>query len=157
MSIHTNTPAVPKKSFLPYIIISAFLLFIAYIGMLVYGTMQSDVDLVSKDYYAKELAYNERMQQLSHAQQLDEPIQIIAAQAAGQLVVQFPAELKQATGSVLFFRPSNVKLDFEVPLKLNADGLQHFTTGNLEKGLWRVQVVAKVGDKEYYQQQDVTL
>ncbi|QHL89186.1 hypothetical protein GU926_17825 [Nibribacter ruber] len=157
MSTHINTAPASKKSFLPYIIIAAFLLFIGYIGMLVYGTMQSDVDLVSKDYYAKELAYNQRMQQLSHAQNLDQPIQIIAAQAAGQLVVQFPAELQKATGSVLFFRPSNVQLDFEVPLKLNADGLQHFSTDSLQKGLWRVQVLGKVGDKEYFQQQDITL
>ncbi|RYF88560.1 MAG: hypothetical protein EOO03_08135, partial [Chitinophagaceae bacterium] len=40
----------------PYAIIAAFVLFIGYIGYMVKGAINSTVDLVSKDYYQKEIA-----------------------------------------------------------------------------------------------------
>jgi nitrogen fixation protein FixH len=142
---------------LPYIITAVFLLFGGYIGFMVYGAMQSDVNLVSKEYYAEELAYGQRMQQVAQAQGLENPITIISATAAEQLVIQFPAELSSATGTIHLFRPSDAKLDVVLPLKLTTEGLQHINTASLKKGLWRVQLTGKANGKEYYQAQDVTL
>lgn len=142
---------------LPYIITAVFLLFGCYIGFMVYGAMQSDVNLVSKEYYAEELAYGKRMEQVAQAQQLENPITIISAAAAEQLVIQFPAELTAATGSIHLFRPSDAKLDVVLPLTLNAEGVQHINTASLKKGLWRVQLTGKVNGKEYYHAQDITL
>lgn len=154
---HTTSAPVPQRSVLPYVITGVLFSFACYIGFLVYGTMQSEVNLVSKEYYAEELVYGQRMEQVKQAQQLEKPITVISAVAAEQLVLQFPAELAGATGTVHLFRPSDFKLDVVLPLRLNSDGLQHINTASLKKGLWRVQVTGTADDKAYYHAQDVTL
>ncbi|MBA9078991.1 FixH family protein [Rufibacter quisquiliarum] len=157
MSTHTTTTPVKQFSLLPYIIITAFILFGSYIGFMVYGAMQSEVNLVSKDYYAEELAYSQRMKQLQETQQLEQPIHIVSAEMAEQLVIQFPKELAKAEGIVHLFRPSDEKLDVVLKLELSPEGLQNINTASLAKGHWRVQVTGKLNGKEYYQAQDVTL
>ncbi|WP_181304060.1 FixH family protein [Rufibacter sp. XAAS-G3-1] len=157
MSTHTTPNPAKQRSMLPYLIVLVLVSFAGYIGFMVYGAMKSEVNLVSEEYYAEELEYTNRMKQVSRAQQLETPIQIISAPAAEQLVIQFPAELAAAKGTVHLFRPSDGKLDITLPLQLNAEGLQHLTTANLKKGKWRVQVTGKVGEKEYYQAQEITL
>ncbi|MBC3540106.1 FixH family protein [Rufibacter sediminis] len=156
MTIRANSLSKPH-SVLPYIIILAFIFFACYIGFMVYGAMQSEVNLVSKDYYAEELAYGQRMKQVEQAQQLETPISIISAPAAGQLVIKFPNDLAKAKGTVHLFRPSDVNLDVVVPLALSEDGLQYISTAILKKGLWRVQLSGEMNGKQYYQVQDITL
>ncbi|WP_207432017.1 FixH family protein [Sabulibacter ruber] len=157
MSTHTTSAPTPQRSLLPYLIITAFVLFGGYIGFMVYGAMQSDVNLVSKDYYAEELVYSQRMKQQAQTQELKQPINIMAVPAAEQLVIQFPAELAKAKGTVHLFRPSDEKLDVVLPLDLNTEAMQLLNTAALKKGLWRVQLIGKVGEKEYYHVQDITL
>ncbi|RNI21800.1 FixH family protein [Rufibacter latericius] len=157
MATHTTTVHTTQRSLLPYLIISVFVLFAGYIGFMVYGAMQSEVNLVSKDYYAEELAYSQRMKQVAQTQELKQPINVMAVPAAEQLVIQFPADLAKAKGTVHLFRPSDDKLDVVLPLDLNPEGLQLLNTAALKKGLWRVQLIGKVGEKEYYHVQDLTL
>ncbi len=64
---------------------------------------------------------------------------------------------QKVTGTIHFFRPSSSKLDFELPVQLNADRQQHITTNQLAKGLWRVQINWQAGDKAYYFQKEITL
>ena len=45
----------------PRLVIAGFILFIAYIGNFVRMAMSTDVDLVSKDYYKQEIAYQQHI------------------------------------------------------------------------------------------------
>ena len=159
MSTHTAATTIQTKqrSLLPYLIIMVFVFFASYIGFMVYSAMQSDVNLVSQEYYAEELAYAQRMQQMAQAQKLDQPIHVMPVPAADQLVIRFPMNLANATGTVHLFRPSDGKLDVIVPLQLNAEGLQLLSTAGLKKGLWRVQLIGKKDSEEYYHVQEITL
>ena len=148
-----------KISWWPKLIIGAFVLFGLFIGYMVRSAMQTDVDLVSKDYYRKEIAYQQQLNSMTEANQLTEEVNIIQADAAEQLSLVFPAsfEGQEVKGTVLFFRPSAANLDFEVPLQLNSDRQQHIRTASLAKGLWRVQLNWEAGGKNYYVQKDITL
>jgi hypothetical protein len=76
---------------------------------------------VSKDYYQKEIAYQQHMNTVAQTKESNAEIQVTLAEAAGQLVIAFPEfyQGEKVSGNVNFFRPSDAKLDFEIPLSLN--------------------------------------
>jgi hypothetical protein len=129
----------PKSSWWPKLIVAAFTGFALFIGNMVRQAMQTDVDLVSKDYYQKELAYQNHIDQVKATRQLTDQVTITHAAAAEQLSVVFPAgsQVAPVKGQVRFFRPSDARLDFNLPLKLNQQGQQHIRTTALAKGRWQ--------------------
>lgn len=148
-----------KTSWWPKLIIAALVGFGLFIGTMVRRAMQSDVDLVSKDYYQKEIAYQQHMNQVRATQQLANQVTFTQANAAEQLSLVFPAEMAATpvSGQIRFFRPSDAKLDFALPLNLNSDGQQHIRTTTLAKGLWRVQLNWQVNNQDYFVQKDITI
>src|SRR6478736_6129386 len=146
-------------SWWPRVIIGFFILFAIFIGNFVRMAMKSDVDLVSKDYYQKEIAYQKHMNTVAQTKENNAEIQVTLAEAAGQLVIAFPEFYKdqKVAGTVQFFRPSNAKLDFELPLNLNDARQQFILVGKLEKGLWKVQVSSEANGKNYFTEQIITL
>lgn len=153
------THTKPKASWWPKLIIATFVFFALFIGNMVRQAMQSDVDLVSKDYYKNEIAFQEHINKVSATQKLSESIIINHAVAAEQISLVFPQNIasEDLKGSVQFFRPSDAKLDFEVPLKLNSDNQQHISTTELAKGMWRVKINWHSHNQDYYLQKDITL
>jgi nitrogen fixation protein FixH len=152
--------ALPSKSSLwPKFIIAGFILFALFIGNMVRQAMKSDVELVSKDYYQKELAYQQHMNQVKATQALESQVLLTHAQAAEQFSIVFPGGINpsEIDGEVNFFRPSDSKKDFALALKLNEDGQQHIGTATLAKGLWRVKLNWKQAGKDYFLEKDITL
>ncbi len=156
-----NTAQTKKSTIIwwPRLIILGYILFIAYIGNFVRMAMQSDVDLVSKDYYQKEIAYQDHINTVTQTKENKAGIQVTLAEAAGQLVIAFPEfyQGQQVAGAVKFFRPSNAKLDFEIPLNLNEARQQFIPIEKLEKGFWKVQVSSTVNGKSFFTEQTITL
>ena len=143
----------------PRVIIGFFVLFAIFIGNFVRMAMQSDVDLVSKDYYQKEIAYQQHMNTVAQTKENNAEIQVTLAEAAGQLVIAFPEFYagQKVSGTVKFFRPSEAKLDFEIPINLNDARQQFIPVEKLEKGRWKVQVSSEVNGKNYFTEQIITL
>lgn len=157
--MNTAQTSSKKASWWPRLIIAGYVLFIAYIGNFVRMAMSSDVDLVSKDYYKQEIAYGQHMNTVAQTKENKAEIQITLAGAAGQLVVAFPEFYagKNVQGTVKFFRPSDAKLDFDLPLNLNDARQQFIPVERLQPGLWKVQVSSEVNGKNYFTQQTITL
>jgi len=147
-----------KISWWPKFIIAAFIFFALFIGYMVRQAMQTDVDLVSKDYYKKEIAYQQHINQVAETNKLTGEVTIVQAAAADQLSIVFPEIFvpKSVTGTVHFFRPSDAKLDFELPVQLNLDRQQHISTARLTRGLWRVQINWQAAGKNYFVQKEIT-
>ncbi|MGV3503859.1 MAG: FixH family protein [Adhaeribacter sp.] len=155
-----NTSAVKNKSsWWPKLIVAAFVGFALFIGNMVRQAMRTDVDLVSKDYYQKEIAYQDHIDQVAATRRLEAQVRIVHAAAAGQLSLDFPAASRPAAGQgqVRFFRPSDAQLDFELPLQLNAEGQQHIPTGRLARGMWRVQVTWSLQGQDYFLEKNISL
>lgn len=148
-----------KASWWPKIIIATFIFFALFIGNMVRQAMQSDVDLVSKDYYKNEIAYQQHINKVNATQALHEQVLVNYASAANQISLVFPETINAGTvkGRVQFFRPSDAKLDFELPLQLNSDAQQHIGTQKLTAGLWRIKINWQINSREYYLQKDINL
>lgn len=148
-----------KSTWWPKLIIATFVLFASFIGYMVRQAMKTDVDLVSADYYKKEIAYQQHIDELKATKKLSQQVLINQASAAEQISLVFPENINTAKvqGNVHFFRPSNANLDFEVPLQLNSDRQQHFSTSTLNKGFWRVQINWQVSGQTYFTQRDIKI
>ncbi|WP_310397757.1 FixH family protein [Hymenobacter sp.] len=151
--------APPKRSAWPYAIVAVFVLFAVYIGSMVYQAMQTDVNLVSADYYQKELAHQQRMNAVARTAALPTPVQVRHDAASRRLTLQLPAALagQAVQGQVHFFRPSDKALDFTLPLQLAADQRQLINTNKMAPGLWRVQLDFTAGGQAYFLEQDLTV
>ncbi len=130
---------------------TGFALFIVVMALI---TMRNDVQLVSPDYYARELAYQDRIDSQKRTRDLAEPPVIFHDRQAHQLMIRLPVDSTVGTpaGTVRFFRPADAALDFSVPLAVDSLGVQQVDLADLAKGLWKVYLEWSQGGEQYYQE-----
>ena len=134
-------------------IVIAFIAFIGVIATLVTISMRQDINLVAKDYYVQELAYQDQIERIENKNAL-------AVQPSLNLengMIKLQINQKDLEGTVYFFRPSDVKLDKKFDLRLDENGQQFFNSKDFKKGFWRVKVNWKKHDKEYYSEHSLVL
>ena len=135
------------------IIYSAFVLGIVF---MVYKSTQQNIDLVTTDYYAKELVYQDRIDEAKRTSLLSAPVSIVEKNR--QLEIVFPTEFidKKITGSVKIYFPADEK----------KDAVKSFeTTGSMvempipekNKGFHYVQVSWVADGLNYYYEQKINL
>ncbi|MBH8567450.1 FixH family protein [Microvirga sp. STS02] len=150
------TPTKPRTIW-PYAVIAVFVLFAGYIGFMVQQAMRTSVDLVSPDYYKQELAYQQRMESVARTAALPAPVQLHHDAAAQRLTLQLPATLagQAVRGSLHFFRPSDQKLDFTLPLQPGPN--QQFSTAKMRPGYWRVRVDFTADNQAYFVEKELLI
>jgi len=138
-------------------IIIVFILFAAGILTLVTKSMHTRIDMVTPDYYAEELKYQQVIDGRREAQSLSAPVSI--NQSVRSIGVLFPAEMHGVAlkGTVLFYRASDSRQDVSVPLKTDENGLMLVSKRSFQKGNYRVQLQWEAGGKNYYQENLVTI
>ncbi|ACU58183.1 FixH family protein [Chitinophaga pinensis] len=138
-------------------IIIVFILFAAGILTLVTKSMHTRIDMVTPDYYAEELKYQQVIDGRREAQSLSAPVSI--NQSVQSIGVLFPAEMHGVAlkGTVLFYRASDSRQDVSVPLKTDENGLMLVSKRSFRKGNYRVQLQWEAGGKNYFQENLVTI
>ena len=89
-----------------YKIAIVYLLFVAGIIYLVVQASRQNIDLVTENYYAEEIQYQERIDEKNNTQSLSAPLEINVQH--GVLTVSFPQEFAQKVlkGEVQLYCPS---------------------------------------------------
>ena len=128
-----------------------YLAFVTLILTLVFKCINNKSELVTKDYYAKELAFQNRLD--ASARQAESNYNINYSFNSNQLVFELDSNLidKRIEGTLTFYRPSNSKLDI-VKLLSFVDGKQAVQLNELKKGLYKVQFDYKVNNISYYKE-----
>lgn len=149
-----------NKSFTlwPYAIVVCMILFMAYIAMFVYKAMKQDVGLVSKDYYEQEIKYQDQIERVKRTQALGDVMVNYSAEDK-TVLLQMPATYreKNLTGTITLFRPSNDKLDKQLPLELGRDQSQLLDAKDLESGIWKVRVSFSDGEETFYSEKTIQI
>ncbi|WP_299699604.1 FixH family protein [uncultured Pontibacter sp.] len=147
-----------KFTFWPYAIVIGLVSFMGYIVFFVIQAMNQDVDLVSKDYYAQEIAYQDQIDRVRRTQALGDVMVNYNAEA-GTILLQLPATYseKKVSGTITLFRPSDDKLDKQLPMALGRDHSQLIEAEDLEKGLWKVRVNFSDGEEAYYSEKTIQI
>lgn len=134
------------------------LLYIGFVLMIVFMVFKSNnekVDLVSADYYAQELKFQDKIDGQKNTNTLSTPIE---CEAANKTVnIKFPSEFNSSktSGEIYFYRPSDASLDLNTSLKLDAQGNQEITNPKFERGIYRMQIKASIEGKAYYFEQQI--
>ena len=123
-------------------IVFAFIGFIAFIMYFVITMSTSDTinnDLVTEDYYKEELGYQNDIDKEQNTKNLDQNISW--KRTDDGLVILFPENmnLKDITGKVFLYRPSNKQLDFETSISLSNHNLL-IPDKRLLDGRWNIKV-----------------
>ncbi len=131
-----------------------FMSFILYFVIKVQSSSKYNNELVVEEYYKKDAHFETEMVQLQNAHDLAQQPQI-SVNAQGISVVfpkQFdPAKMK---GIVSLYRPSNKKLDFEIPISISSSTLL-IPKKSLVGGLWDITLSWTYDDKSYIESQRV--
>lgn len=128
-------------------IVVTFVLFAGFIGTLVTICVRQDVNLVSKEYYKEELAYQDQIERISNTQALIEKPSIAKVNNA-TLEVTFRQSVDK--GELKLFCPSNPKMDKNFDLKLQVRNNQLFDISSLSKGMYRARLFWIVNGREYF-------
>jgi hypothetical protein len=132
------------------------LVFIAFAGLMsymVYRCVQTPVELVTKEYYRDELAYQHVIDRTKNANALSKNISIY--KDADKIVIEFPPEMKNRplNGSVLFYCASDEAKDRNVKLNILTGGKQELDHTMLVPGHYTVKISWHAGNSDYYAEQ----
>ena len=136
-------------------IVLAFVLFAAFIAMLVAICIRQDVSLVANEYYAEELAYQQQIDRISNTNKLKEPPKITLDGSV--LSVSFNDLPEVEKGQLQLFRPSDPALDTQFELRPGHDSFQRFSTKGLKKGMYRARLQWRMQGKEFFLEQTIYL
>jgi hypothetical protein len=111
-------------------------------------------DLVTEDYYAEELAYQNDIDKLKNSRELDE--NITYQKTSEGLLIEFPKNLdfNKISGNVFLYRPSNKQLDFETPLSLSKPNLL-IPDKRLVDGRWNIKIDWQYNGKSYLYKESI--
>ena len=138
-------------------IVIAFMLFISFIMYFVINmnvNKKYDHDLVTEDYYQEELLHQKEIDKVDNAKELKENVSW--KKTDDGILVSFPKDLvfKNITGTVFLYRPSNKKLDSEIPISLSDHYLLIPKTRLLD-GRWNIKVDWKYDGKSYLYKESI--
>jgi nitrogen fixation protein FixH len=133
-------------------IIIVFVLFAAGIVTFVVKAMSTRVDMATPDYYAAELKHQQTIDAQANTLQLTAPVRI--RQEGDVLAITFPPEMHavKMTGEIHFYRPSDSKKDFKLPLTPDAEGSIFVSRGRFTKGSYNIKLQWEAAGKPYYQE-----
>jgi hypothetical protein len=134
-----------------------YLSFAGGMSYLVYRCTRENIDLVTADYYAQEIRYDERYARLRNTAALEAPVRLAHDAAARSLTIEFPAAARERIeGTLYFYKPDDAALDFSVAIAADG-GVQTVHTGHMAPGLWKVKAEWQAGGKGYYHEQSLLL
>jgi len=130
--------------------------FVCFMTCMVIAAFRQSFDLVTEDYYGKELKFQSQINKQINHEQLKGSI--VLEQNNESLNLIFPDEFngQLITGEVLLFRPSDASKDVMLKLKTNGESL-HIAKKELFSGLYQVQIDYNVTGKSYYFEKDIMI
>lgn len=146
----------PKRSLWPISIVAFFAVAITFFACFIAWAVQQREDLVSADYYEREVRYQSQLDSMNRSHAVATRT-VVTFEPTGQtIVITLPeAQAPGVTGSIHLYRPSDARLDRELPLALTTDGTQRLDTKQLADGLWKVRVKWNANGQDYYLDQPV--
>ncbi len=125
-----------------------FMTFILYFVFQVQSNSKYDNELVVEEYYKHDAHFGEEMIRIQNANNLVQKPIITVSKLGITIVFPNDFEPKNIKGKVSLYRPSNKKLDFEVPISLSNPTLL-IPFSNLVGGRWDINMEWQYSGKQY--------
>jgi hypothetical protein len=126
----------------------AFISFILYFVFTALSDPKADHELVTDEYYSKDLEYQQDLNASANLGAFKGEVKLL--KVAEGLEIEFPESMnsESITGTVNLYRPSNEKLDFELPLR-SSDNRFLVPADHLVEGRWNISIKWEFNGKPY--------
>lgn len=126
-----------------------YIVFVIGMVYLVVRSTQQSIDLVTDDYYAQEIKYQNRIDDVERTSSLSSQPTISYAQDI--ISINMPAEFKdkEVTGSILLYCPANAANDQRMNFQTK-DGMIRMSVPEKNSGQHEVQISWEANGKTYY-------
>jgi hypothetical protein len=133
-----------------------FIVFALLIGTLVYKSINTKYDLVSKDYYKDELRYQERIDQTNNANEISA---VSISQDNSYLIIQLPKEQSgvKTEGEILMYCKTNADNDVKFILQTDSNGKQIIDKNKIRKGAYQLKLTWQTASQKFYNQHDILI
>jgi len=130
-------------------ILIVYIVFVLGIVFMVYKSSTQNTDLVTTDYYAKELKYQDKIDEAKRVSALSDSVAYSIKDNA--LTIQFPRDFagKQLAGEAVLYCPSDEKKDMKQRFTLKDEPLQMQIPAG-DKGLYELHLSWQDGGVTYY-------
>jgi hypothetical protein len=137
-------------------IVVTFVLFAAFIGTLVTICVKQDVNLVSKDYYKEELAYQSQVTRISNTISTGQKpaIRIIEGNV---MDVSFDSATNVTRGTLKLFCPSDPAMDRDFDLLPLANNGRKVDISSLKKGMYRAKIYWENEEQQFYYEEVINI
>ncbi len=134
-----------------------FLAFGAMISYLVYRAVTTNFELVDKEYYKKELRYQQVIDASNRTIALSSPTQLQQTDQTISLVL--PTEMKNKTieGEVFFYCAYDSRKDRRIALNTGSEAIQVINKSMVEPGSYTVKISWTSGESNYYSEKSITI
>ncbi len=136
------------------ITIACFIGFIMFFVIKMSTDKKYDHDLVTEEYYKQELAYQDQIDAQQNSARLAKNIQVEVTAEGIQIL--FPSEKQNIKGEVNLYRPSNKKLDLEIPISLENQQML-IPAEKLVEGKYKLSINWKSNKTTYLYKKDLQI
>ena len=135
-------------------LVIAMVLFIAYIMFMVVQAMNTDFNLETEDYYAKELKFQDVIDNSANYNALEKEIKVDVANKI--ITVVYPSE-KIDSGIIFLYRPSDNKLDRSFSIEMDSSLTQVIDLSENVTGRYVLELNWFKEEKEFFVEKNIVL
>ncbi|MBK7867464.1 MAG: FixH family protein [Ignavibacteriales bacterium] len=120
-------------------------------------TFSQDVELVTDNYYEKELKYEEQLIQERRGMDLSDSLKIELDKL--NLVINYPESLlkQNIKGNIHLYRPDQKKFDYNMKIEHDSTGEQIINMAGKAPGKWKISITLNDGSLDYIFKKDIYL
>ena len=137
-------------------ILVVYIVFVAGIILLVLKSSSQKMDLVTTDYYAKELKFQDKIDEQNRVDALSDSIHYQIKENG--LLIIFPKDFvgKDIVGEAVLYSPSNEDNDVKVPFFVKEQKVE-IPLSNVRKGFYVAKLSWKADGISYYQETNIQI
>lgn len=134
-----------------------YILFVLAFLVILFFSFGQDNSLVEKDYYQKDITYQEHIDKRNNYDNLGVKVSHSYDPSNATLTLTFPEFMRKVQGECFFYRPSSARQDYRVPLKLDESNSQVIPVNRLIPGQWTLKLEWEAGGKPYYLEEQLLI
>lgn len=123
------------------------------ISMVTICIKQDDIHLVTQNYYEEEIKYQDQIEKMINANQLDHEVLVYDNQL--KIVdLHLPVGSK---GVIHLFRPSDARLDQKITFDITDPSVNSVDVKSLKPGYWKVKLTWTENGVDYYKEEKINI
>ena len=130
-----------------------YISFVVMIVTLIILCTGENIDLEYKDYYARELKYQDKLEAITNERSLPESIGHEMGEENLGLILPGNWIGKEIKGELHFYRPSDAAMDRKFPMAFDAEGKQKIVRSVFQRGMYKLRMDWQVEGKSYFKEE----